>query len=344
MKEKTMRAVGFQSPKTPEIPVVLTDTELPKPVPQGRDLLVEIKAISVNPIDTKVRKSFRPATGEWRVLGWDAAGVVVGAGSDATHFKPGDEVYYSGAIGRPGTNAEYNLVDEQIVGRKPKSLSWTEAAALPLTSLTAWEMLFDRLRIREPVLGAAKAVVIIGAGGGVGSVAVQLARQLTDLMVIATGSRDVTKAWVKSLGAHHVIDHSKPIAAAIAALGLGNPGLVFSITQTDKHLDSIVEFIAPQGRFGLIDDPAVLQIKPFKHKAVSIHWENMFTRSTFSTPDMPAQGKILNDLATLIDKGKIKTTVGENFGAVTAKNLTRAHAIMESGTAKGKIVLEGFEP
>jgi zinc-binding alcohol dehydrogenase family protein len=337
-----MRAVGFQSPKTPEAPVVLTDTELPKPVPQGRDLLVEIKAISVNPIDTKVRKSFRPDPGEWRVLGWDAAGVVVGAGPDATHFKPGDEVYYAGAIGRPGTNAEYNLVDEQIVGRKPKSLSWTEAAALPLTSLTAWEMLFDRLRIREPVLGAAKAVVIIGAGGGVGSMAVQLARQLTDLTVIGTGSRDVTKAWAKSLGAHHVIDHSKPIAADIAALGLGNPGLVFSITQTDKHIPSIVEFIAPQGRFGLIDDPAVLQIKPFKHKAVSIHWENMFTRSIFSTPDMAAQGKILNELAELIDEGEIKTTVAEHFGSVTAKNLTRAHAIMEAGTAKGKIVLEGF--
>ena len=337
-----MRAVGFQSPKTPETPVALADTELSKPVPQGRDLLVEIKAISVNPIDTKVRKSFRPAPGEWRVLGWDAAGVVVGAGPDATHFKPGDEVYYAGAIGRPGTNAEYNLVDEQIVGRKLKSLSWTEAAALPLTSLTAWEMLFDRLRIREPVLGAAKAVVIIGAGGGVGSMAVQLARQLTELTVIGTGSRDVTKAWVRSLGAHHVIDHSKPIAADIAALGLGNPGLVFSITQTDKHIDSIVEFIAPQGRFGLIDDSTVLQIKPFKRKAVSIHWENMFTRSTYSTPDMSAQGRILNEIADLVDEGKIKTTVGEHFGAVTAKNLTRAHAIMEAGTAKGKIVLEGF--
>jgi NADPH:quinone reductase len=336
-----MRAVGYQDMLSIDQPQALVDIDLPKPEPKGRDLLVEVKAVSVNPVDTKVRRRAKPEAGDWKVLGWDATGVVAAAGPEASLFKPGDAVFYAGALDRPGTNSELHLVDERIVGRKPASLDWAQAAALPLTAITAWEMLFDRLDVKKPVPGA-DAILIIGGAGGVGSIAIQLVRQLTGVTIIATASRPETQEWVRALGAHHVIDHGKPLPAQIAALGRGAPGFVFSTTSTDKHLASIAELIAPQGRFGLIDDPPSLDAVPFKRKSVSIHWELMFTRSLFQTPDIAAQGALLNEVSRLVDAGTLRTTLGEVYGRINAANLKRAHALIESGKAKGKIVLEGF--
>jgi NADPH:quinone reductase len=337
-----MRAVGYQKTLPIDDPDSLVDIDLPKPEPKGRDILVEIRAVSVNPVDTKVRRNIGPGEDGWKVLGWDAAGVVVAAGPDATLFRPGDAVFYAGALGRPGTNAEFHLVDERIVGRKPASLGWAEAAALPLTAITAWEALFDRLDIRKPVPGAAPAILIIGGAGGVGSIAIQLVRQLTGLTVIATASRPETRDWVRELGAHHVVDHTRPLAAEVAALGLGTPGFVFSTTNTDRHLAGIVELVAPQGRFAVIDDPTAFDANPFKRKSVSVHWEFMFTRSMFETADVAEQGALLNEVARLVDAGTLRTTLAGSFGPVNATNLKRAHALIESGKARGKIVLEGF--
>ena len=338
-----MRAVGYQNPGPIDDPAALTDIELPRPVPTGRDLLVEIRAISVNPVDTKVRRNARPEPGQWKVLGWDAAGIVVEAGPEATLFKPGDAVFYAGAINRPGTNAEFHLVDERIVGTKPASVDWSEAAALPLTAITAWETLFDRFDVRRPVPGAAPALVIIGGAGGVGSIAIQLAHTLTDLTVIATASRPETQRWVRALGADHVIDHRQPLAAQVEALGIGLPGFVFSTTNTAEHVAEIVKFIAPQGRFALIDEPnPTLDIDPLKPKSISIHWELMFTRSLFGTADMAEQGVLLNEVSRMVDAGTLRSTHAENFGAVNAANLRRAHALIESGRSIGKITLEGF--
>ncbi|MEO0034000.1 MAG: hypothetical protein RLZZ501_23 [Pseudomonadota bacterium] len=338
-----MRAVGYQTSLPISDPAALVDIDLPRPTPSGHDLLVEIRAVSVNPVDTKLRKRSQPAPGDWAVLGWDAAGTVVATGPEATRFRPGDAVFYAGALTRPGTNAEFHLVDERLVGLKPASLDWAEAAALPLTAITAWETLFDRLDVKgRPVPGAAPALLVIGGAGGVGSIAIQLARRLTDLTVIATASRPETRAWVAQLGAHHVIDHGQPLAAQVAALGLGAPAFVFSTTNTDQHLGQIAELIAPQGRFALIDDPERLDVGPFKRKSVSTHWEFMFTRSLFATPDLAAQGALLTEVAGLVDAGVLRTTLAENFGRIDAANLRRAHALIESGRARGKIVLEGF--
>lgn len=337
-----MRAIAYQTPQAITADTALVDIDLPTPDPRGRDLLVEIKAVSVNPVDTKLRRGAAPADGGWRVLGFDAAGIVKAVGPDVTLFKAGDAVFYSGAIDRPGTNCEFHLVDERIVGRKPASLDFAAAAALPLTAITAWEMLFDRLKVRDTVPGAANAILIIGGAGGVGSIAVQLARHLTDLIVIATASRPETAEWVKSLGAHHVVDHSKPLAGEVAALGIGAPAFVFSTTNTEDHLAAIVETIAPQGRFGLIDDPKVLDVMPFKRKAVSTHWELMFTRSLFQTADMIEQHNLLNEVSRLVDAGTLRTTLAETVGTINAENLKKAHAMVESGRTRGKLVLAGF--
>ncbi|GLK69632.1 zinc-binding alcohol dehydrogenase family protein [Hansschlegelia plantiphila] len=337
-----MRAIGYRTPGPISDPASLSDIELPAPRPEGRDLLVAVRAVSVNPVDTKVRASAAPEAGQWKVLGWDAAGVVEAVGPDATLFRPGDAVFYAGALGRQGANAELHLVDERIVGRKPASLSFAEAAAMPLTSITAWEALFDRLDVRRAVPGAWNAILIVGGAGGVGSIATQLARRLTDLTVVTTASRPETQAWSREFGAHHVIDHSRPLAAEIAALGLGQPAFVFSTTNTDSHLAEIAELIAPQGRFALIDDPKALDVAPFKRKSVSTHWELMFTRSMFGTADIAEQGALLNETSGLVDAGTLRTTVSESFGAINAANLKRAHALLESGRSKGKIVLEGF--
>ena len=337
-----MRAVGYRQSQPIAAETSLIDLDLPEPKAAGRDLLVEVKAVSVNPVDTKIRVRSQPAEGQANVLGWDAAGIVKAVGPEVTGFKPGDAVFYAGAIDRLGSNAEFHLVDERIVGPKPESLGFAEAAALPLTAITAWEMLFDRLDIRKPVPGAAHALLIIGGAGGVGSIAIQLARQLSDATVIATASRPETRAWAQELGAHHVIDHTKPLPAQITALGIGAPAFVFSTTHTDSHLEGIVELMAPQGRFGLIDDPKVLDVNPLKRKSLSLHWELMFTRSLFKTADMGEQGKLLAEVSRLVDEGRVRTTLAEHFGTINAANLKRAHALIESNRAKGKIVLEGF--
>lgn len=337
-----MKAVGYKLPGPIDRADSLEDINLPRPVPTGHDLLVAVAAVSVNPVDTKVRRSATPPEGEYRILGWDAVGHVVAVGDAAAGFQVGDEVFYAGSITRAGANAEFHLVDSRIVGRKPSSLSHAEAAALPLTAITAWEMLFDRLDVRKPVPGAANAILIIGGAGGVGSIAIQLLRALTDLTVIATASRPQTRDWVVELGAHHVIDHSQPLAPQVEALGLGAPAFVFSITETHRHLADIQALIAPQGRFGLIDDPPSLDITGFKRKAVSTHWELMFTRPIFGTPDLVEQGKLLNAVADLVDEGRIRTTVTDVMSPINAANLKRAHAQIETGKTRGKIVLTGF--
>lgn len=337
-----MKSVAYQAAGALDRLEALVDIEQEKPVAMGRDLLVAVRAISVNPVDTKIRRGVSAAPDGWKVLGWDAVGEVIETGGDVTRFKPGDQVFYAGALDRPGANSQFHLVDERLVGKKPATLSDAQSAALPLTAITAWEMLFERLDVRRQVSGAANAVLIIGGAGGVGSIAIQLLRALTDVTVIATASRPETQAWVRELGAHHVVDHAQPLAPQVEALGLGAPAFVFSTTETHLHLADIADLIAPQGRFGLIDDPAVLDAMPFKRKSVSLHWELMFTRSLYQTPDMDAQGKLLDEVSALIDAGRIRTTVTEVLQPINAVNLKAAHAILESGKARGKIVLEGF--
>jgi zinc-binding alcohol dehydrogenase family protein len=338
-----MRAIGFYTNQPITSDTALVDLDLPMPVAAGRDLLVEIRAISVNPVDTKVRRNQTPPAGEARILGYDAAGVVTAVGPEVTLFKPGDEVYYAGAIGRPGTNSEFHLVDERIVGLKPKTLSFAEAAALPLTAITAYEALFHRIRVQESLPGAARAILITGGAGGVGSIAIQLAKELTDLTVVATASRPETADWATSLGADHIIDHSKPLGPEYAALGVGAPGYIFSVTHSSQHRLAMAEIIAPAGRICLIDDfPEGFDILAFKPKAVSLHWEMMFSRPMFETPDMIEQHKLLTHVAELIDAGKIRTTLDTVLGSITAENLRKAHQIIESNRARGKIVLEGF--
>ena len=337
-----MKAVGYRHSLPIQDASSLMDVEVPRPLPSGRDLLVRVLAISVNPVDAKMRLRSVPQNGLHRVLGWDASGIVEDVGREATLFNPGDAVFYAGAIDRQGTNAEFHLVDERLVGPKPRSLSHAESAAVPLTAITAWETLFDRLDVRRPVPGAGNAILIIGGAGGVGSMAVQLARQLTNLVVIATASREETHAWVKALGAHHVLHHGRPLAAQVNALGIGAPAFVLSTTQTNKHFDEIVELIAPQGRFALIDDPDPIDVRKLKRKSVSLHWELMFTRSIFKTADMAKQHELLAGVSALLDEGRLRTTLAQNFGKINAANLKRAHALLETGTAKGKIVLEGF--
>ncbi len=260
------------------------------------------------------------------------------------NFKAGDGVFYAGSIARPGTNSEFHLVDERIVGRKPTSLTDAEAAALPLTAITAWEMLFDRLEVKRPTPQGADTILVIGGAGGVGSITIQLLRALTDLTVIATASRPETQDWVRECGAHHVIDHRQPLAPQVEAPALGAPGYVFSTTETHRHMADIVELIAPQGRFGLIDDPEELNFMPFKLKAVSLHWEMMFTRSLFGTPDMAEQGKLLNEVAALVEAGRIRSTATDVAGKIDAATLraVAVHVRIESGSSRGKIVLEGF--
>lgn len=338
-----MKAVAYRSPGPIDDPDALLDIDLEARLPRGRDLLVKVNAVSVNPVDVKVRAAVAPEDDGWKVLGWDAAGIVEAVGPDVGNFKKGDAVYYAGAIDRQGTNSEYHLVDERIVGRKPASLSDAEAAALPLTTITAWEMLFDRLDVQRPTPEGENAILVIGGAGGVGSITIQLLRELTDLTIIATASRPETQDWVRELGAHHVIDHRQPLAPQVAALGIGAPGFVFSTTMTDKHYADIVELIAPQGRFGLIDDPeGGLDISQLKRKALSLHWEFMFARPLFGAADIEAQSKLLNEVATLVDEGRIKTTLTEVAGKIDAATLRKAHALIETGAARGKIVLEGF--
>jgi len=335
-----MKAVGFAHSKPITEADALVDFEAPMPVPRHHDLLVEIKAVSVNPVDTKTRRYGEPL-GEHRILGFDAAGIVREMGPEAENFSIGDEVFYAGIRDRPGTNAEYHLVDARIVGHKPRSLSFAEAAAMPLTSLTAWEMLFDRFKIPrdQAVTGT---LLIVGGAGGVGSMAVQLAAQLTDLDVIATASRPETVDWCKNLGAHHVIDHHADMAAQIHGLGLAEPDYIFLTTHEQTHFRAMTALLAPEGAIGIIEYGSPVDISLLMRKCGTLHTENMFARGTLKTPTMTAQHRTLEAVAHLVDNGTLKTTMTENFGTINAHNLKRAHAVLESNTARGKIVLEGF--
>ena len=334
-----MKAVGFRKSLPIGDAESLVDFDAPAPEPRAGDLVVEVKAVSVNPVDTKMRMR-GVAAGETKVLGFDAAGIVKSAGAQATLFRPGDEVFYAGSNIRPGTNSQLHAVDERIVGRKPKTLSFAAAAALPLTSITAWELLFDRFRI--PRNSAKASLLVIGGAGGVGSIMIQLARQLTGLTVIATASRPETIKWCTELGAHYTIDHTKPLAEGLKGIGIPEVNYVAGLTQTVKHYPSLPDIIAPQGMFGLIDDPATLDIVPLKRKCISVHWEAMFTRSMFGTPDIAAQHALLNEVSALADAGTLKTTMTQNYGTINAANLKKAHALIESGASIGKVVLEGF--
>jgi len=332
----------------------LIDLELPVPEARDRDLLVKVMAISVNPVDTKVRASASLTAGQTRILGWDAVGEVIATGDQVTYFNVGDKVWYAGDITRAGSNAEYQLVDERIVGLKPKSLSNTEAAAMPLTAITAWELLFARLDFtpRLPNTSNTKTsdsaapqarILIMGAAGGVGSILTQLAAQLTNATVIGTASRPESQQWVKELGADHVINHHQPLMSQLNALGIDNVTHVISLTHTDQHFDQLVEVLTPQGKLALIDDPKTsIDIMKLKLKSLSLHWELMFTRSMFSTWDMQKQHDLLTTLAELIDNNVIKTTLGKHYGTINASNLTQAHAYIESQQSVGKVVLEGF--
>lgn len=327
-----MKAVGY---RTAGPASVLTDLELPDPRPGPRDLLVAVGAVSVNQVDVKLRAKASPKEGA-TVLGFDAAGVVQAVGEEVTLFRPGDEVFYAGAINRPGANAALQLVDERIVGAKPKSLTMAQAAALPLTALTAWELLFEKLRVAR---GQSGALLVINGAGGVGSILIQLAARLTSLEVIATASRPETVAWVKRMGAHHVIDHRQPLDEQVRGLGLRNVGYVAGLTATDKRLAEIAKLIAPLGVLGVVDDCPSLDITPLRGKAVTVAWEGMFVRSLFKTPDMAEQHRILNEVSGLLDAGVLETTLSHDAGPLDAAHLAQAHAFLESGQAIGKTAL-----
>ncbi|WGF88004.1 zinc-binding alcohol dehydrogenase family protein [Marinivivus vitaminiproducens] len=341
-----MKAVGYtEQGLSITDPRALIDLELPDPAaPQGRDLLVEVRAVSVNPRDVKSRMAFAASADTPMVLGYDACGVVREAGPEASLFRPGDEVFYAGVLNRQGSNAELQLVDERIVGRKPSTLDHAAAASLPLTALTAYEMLFDRLALPSGSdAGAGEALFVLGGAGGVPSIAIQLARRLTGVTVVGSASRPESERWVREMGAHHVVNHARPLKAELERLNLTEPlRYVFSTHTDTRSWTDIAALIAPQGRFGLIDDPEPLDLRLVKMKSVSVHWEAMFTRPMFGTADMIRQHEILNDVARLVDEGQLRPTATESAGAINAANLRKAHAAIEAGRAVGKIVLAGF--
>jgi zinc-binding alcohol dehydrogenase family protein len=337
-----MKAIGYYRNLPISDPQSLVDLELPEPEPGPHDLLVEVHAVSVNPVDVKVRAKMAPEAGQPKVIGWDASGVVRAVGPDVTLFKPGDRVWYAGSLQRPGTNSELHVVDERIVGHMPQALNFAEAAALPLTTITAWELLFARLRVPESATPSGETLLVIGAAGGVGSILVQLARKLTGLTVIGTASRPETTQWVKELGAHYVIDHTKPLSQELKRIGFEGVDYIASLNQTDRHFDEIVASFNPQGHLALIDDPEIFDFRKLKTKSIALHWEFMFTRSMFATKDQVEQHRLLDRVATLIDEGVLRTTLNESFGTINAANLRRAHELLESNRSRGKLVLEGF--
>ncbi|WP_299875304.1 zinc-binding alcohol dehydrogenase family protein [uncultured Cocleimonas sp.] len=345
-----MKAVGYLKSLPIDQADSLMDIEIETPVATGRDILVKVAAVSVNPVDTKVRMRAEAEGDQHKILGWDAVGEVVAVGEDTELFKVGDQVWYAGDITRQGSNSEFQLVDERIVGTKPSSLSNEEAAAMPLTAITAYELLFARLDFTpgqtdaDAEAGSPKpTILIMGAAGGVGSILTQLAKKLTNATVIGTASRPESEQWVRDLGADHVINHHQPLVAQLNDLGIINVTHVISLNHTEQHFPQLVEALAPQGKLALIDDPENgLDITLLKVKSLSLHWELMYTRSMFNTWDMQKQHDLLNQISQLIDDGVIKTTLGENYGTINAENLKRAHAHIETNQAVGKVVLEGF--
>jgi zinc-binding alcohol dehydrogenase family protein len=330
-----MKAVGYRTKGSAD---VLMDLNIAAPKPGARDLLVAVKALSVNPVDYKVRAFETPPDGEPVILGWDAAGVVVEVGPEVRLFRCGDEVFYAGAKDRPGANSELHAVDERVVGPKPRTLSFEEAAALPLTSITAWEILFDRMRVDRTKEGT---LLVIAAAGGVGSVLVQLARQLTNLTIVGTASRKESANFARKMGAHHVIDHCQPFAEGIRGLGLPSVDYVAALTTSRESLPWIIDVLRPQGHVTFIDNPEI-ELMPFKPKSLTISWEMMFTRSLFQTEDMSEQHRLLEEVAALVDAKKVVTTLTRHGGPLTAANLAAAHRYLEAGRSIGKTVLSGI--
>ncbi|WP_300497890.1 zinc-binding alcohol dehydrogenase family protein [Marinobacter sp.] len=346
-----MKAVGYTESLPIDDPKSLQDVELPQPAATGRDILVRVRAIGVNPVDFKVRQRAAAEPGETKVLGWDAVGEVVATGEAVSLFEPGDQVYYAGDVTRQGSNAEYQIVDERIVGRKPASLNDAEAAALPLTTITAWEMLFDHLGLErqspEEISPTDDVILVVGAAGGVGSILIQLAKKLTGATVVATASRPESRQWVESLGADFVVNHREPLLPQIERLvsegKIAPITHVASLNATDQYFDDYVAALRPFGRIAMIDDPASLDVMKIKPKSLSLHIEFMFARSMHNADDMKVQHDLLETVASLVDQGHIRTTAGKNLGIINADNLRVAHSELESGKAVGKIVLEGFE-
>ena len=338
-----MKAIGLYRYLPIEHPESLLDLEVETPTAEGRDLLVEVKAISVNPVDTKRRAPKDLVETTPKILGWDAAGVVKATGPNAELFQPGDAVYYAGSVIRPGANCEFHLVDERIVGRKPASLSFAEAAALPLTTLTAWELMFERMGISKSGGHAGRSVLILGGAGGVGSIAIQLAKRLARLHVIATASRAESIAWAKGFGADATVDHSKPLPEQMTALGVPEVDYLLSFTATESVYPVLPKLVKPQGKVGLIVRMAKpVDLSILHDKSIAVCMEGMFTRSTFQTADMVAQHELLDEAAGLMEAGVLRTTFKENLGKICAANLKRAHALLEAGHVTGKLVLEGF--
>ena len=336
-----MKAVGLYRYLPIEHPESLLDLEVETPRAAGRDLLVAVKAVSVNPVDTKRRAPAGANAGKVeatpKILGFDAAGVVKEAGPEAKLFKPGDAVYYAGSVIRQGSNAEFQLVDERIVGRKPASLSFAEAAALPLTTLTAWELMFERMGISRTGANAGETLLVLGGAGGVGSIAIQLAKKLARLHVTATASRPESIAWCRELGADAVIDHARVASDDVLF------DYVLCLSATDPYWPLFPKITRAQGKIGLIvrtAKPVDLQI--LHDKSLTVCLEGMFTRSTYKTADMEAQHRLLDDAAGLVEAGVLRTTVKDNLGRLCAENLKRAHQRLEAGHVIGKLVLEGF--
>lgn len=337
-----MKAVALTRYLPISDPQSLLDVELPKPSPTAHDLLVRVEAVSVNPVDTKVRAPKPEVPTSPRVLGWDAAGVVEAAGPSVTRFKPGDDVYYAGDITRPGSNAEFQLVDERIVGRKPITLSFAEAAALPLTTITAWEALFDRLSVDRHGANRGQSILIIGGAGGVGSITIQLAK-LAGLTVIATASRQETRQWVAGLGADHILDHRQPLPAQLAALGSREVDFIANFSNTDAYWNVMAELIRPQGKIvSIVENGAPLDLNLLKSKSATFVWEFMFTRAMYQTTDMSKQGNLLDETAALVNAKKLRTTLTETFSPINAANLRQAHARLESGRSIGKLAVAGW--
>ncbi|GGJ61489.1 zinc-binding alcohol dehydrogenase family protein [Deinococcus aquiradiocola] len=338
-----MKATGFTRHLPVTDPASLQDLTLPAPTPGPRDLIVRVHAVSVNPVDTKVRapKAQDVTHDPPKVLGWDASGIVEAVGADVTLYRPGDEVYYAGDYTRPGSNAELQAVDERIVGRKPRTLTHAQAAAFPLTTITAWEGLFDRLHIDPDGRHAGRSVLIIGGAGGVGSIAIQLARH-AGLQVIATASRPESAAWATQLGAHHVIDHTGDMPAQLRALGIQGVHYVYSTYFTEQHWQAIVDVLLPQGGVVAIDSARDVDLALLKQKSATFAWEFMFTRSMFQTDDMAEQGRLLNRVADLIDAGTLRDLVARTLTPINAANLREAHRDLETRSVIGKVVLEGW--
>jgi NADPH2:quinone reductase len=336
-----MKAVGLYRGLPISDEQALVDLDVPAPVASGRQLLVEVRAVSVNPVDYKVRGSAQ-ATETPKIIGYDAAGVVAAVGSDVQFYEPGDEVYYAGDITRPGTNAQLHVVDERIVGRKPRNLTFAEAAAMPLTTLTAWEALYDRFDL-TPYKCLGRSMLIIAGAGGVGSIAIQLARRL-GLNTIATASRPDTIAWVRELGANLVIDHRKPLAPQLRERNIGEVDYVLCLTDYAPYFEQFAALLKPQGKLGLIvSNSAQVNLNALMQKSITICWELMFTRAMFNTEDIARQREILNEAAVLFESGELRHTMRQNFAPITAANLRRAHAYLESGTTIGKITLEAWQ-